>query len=1045
MDVALLTQLLVLLKDATKTTDGGDKVLLERGLVAATVEGLQAGLNVNRQLEEVSELLSLKPTLAKKLNDKIKSLQAEIEVLRSDYKVNELERKVVRLEAELRQSYQTKNYTLKNGLLEIEKEYHDFIHARADVEELWGEVNLLLLEEREGYAPGGVSSRRATSSRHTLARTSLGGLSAAAVESPGRNESVVKVGVVQQEVAKIQEGGPLLLHPATLPPLPPHPLYHGGRGDSRRASDGVADARASDTLTDVTSLPGDKGGVRGMHDVYWSPPPPQQQAHAPRAARGVFNSNGPALERELTAQEQIAAGCVSALRILFASAGPLPQQRPQGSPQAGAMTAAAAAAARARGPDARSSDVTVDALHGSIQDLMALYASLAGYAGGASVSPGAKGGGGGGGAAQRPDALHFWAQSEAVLGSIRHLREQYGVEHAGAASGGAGGAGGGDEGGGGAHGSVEAVEAEAQFQALEGSVLALRATLDAGTAEAAAETAAAAGGGGLARGPGSVHVGGSGAASVPSGSFSFHPELVPVEPLMALFTSFMAHAASSGAYPSKPSKRSAADAGAGAAGTGAEDDGAGGGGVEGGGVEGGGVEGGSGRVATAAPSVYELATLFRAYLRTPGGPPGLGAAHRDALAAAGEDWCVEGGGEDHSGGATYGRGAGGIRRSGAGGERGVTRVDALEDAQRSVAERHAGVLRGEGAGGDAARALWADACRLHFVAAAGSDAASVGREQAAVEATYAALLAGGDGDDGDAVRALWADTKAMHLAAAAGAADAEAAGDAAGGGAAAAGGVSFRVAVDGSVEVVRASSSGGGDAGDAGGEALAVGGDRGSGSGGGAAAAQASGAADADGEAEGGAEGGAEGKPVRRNPGTEIKPDGGTSGSSSSAAGRFGGGDGGGAGGNKDAGGVLDQLASLNMTYVERLAEQNLAMASLAGKQQASQALMGELQTRLGSIASEAASLREDNDSLTRLLVEAKMGVAECESENQRLKQRLQRSLRYENTFRDENEGLRMQMAAQMPAEAPPPAPAASRAATTPMQTPPRVSRSVRL
>jgi hypothetical protein len=41
---------------------------------------------------------------------------------------------VQRLEAELRQSYQTKNYTLKNGLLEIEKEYHDFIHARADVE-----------------------------------------------------------------------------------------------------------------------------------------------------------------------------------------------------------------------------------------------------------------------------------------------------------------------------------------------------------------------------------------------------------------------------------------------------------------------------------------------------------------------------------------------------------------------------------------------------------------------------------------------------------------------------------------------------------------------------------------------------------------------------------------------------------------------------------------------------------------------------------------------------------------------------------------------
>ena len=43
---------------------------------------------------QANDLLSLKPTLAKKLNDKIKSLQAEIEVLRSDTKVNELERKV---------------------------------------------------------------------------------------------------------------------------------------------------------------------------------------------------------------------------------------------------------------------------------------------------------------------------------------------------------------------------------------------------------------------------------------------------------------------------------------------------------------------------------------------------------------------------------------------------------------------------------------------------------------------------------------------------------------------------------------------------------------------------------------------------------------------------------------------------------------------------------------------------------------------------------------------------------------------------------------
>lgn len=113
---------------------------------------------------QANELLSLKPTLAKKLSDKIKSLQTEIEVLRSDTKVNALERKVQvrpishesrhmhahrlspvteefcavawlqRLELELKQSYATKNFTLKSGLMEIEKSYHDFIHAREDVE-----------------------------------------------------------------------------------------------------------------------------------------------------------------------------------------------------------------------------------------------------------------------------------------------------------------------------------------------------------------------------------------------------------------------------------------------------------------------------------------------------------------------------------------------------------------------------------------------------------------------------------------------------------------------------------------------------------------------------------------------------------------------------------------------------------------------------------------------------------------------------------------------------------------------------------------------
>ena len=39
-----------------------------------------------------------------------------------------------RLEVELKQSYATKNFSLRDGLLEIEKNYRDFIHQSEDVE-----------------------------------------------------------------------------------------------------------------------------------------------------------------------------------------------------------------------------------------------------------------------------------------------------------------------------------------------------------------------------------------------------------------------------------------------------------------------------------------------------------------------------------------------------------------------------------------------------------------------------------------------------------------------------------------------------------------------------------------------------------------------------------------------------------------------------------------------------------------------------------------------------------------------------------------------
>eukprot|EP00955_Chlamydomonas_euryale_P044610 352927-Chlamydomonas_euryale.AAC.6 len=66
-----------------------------------------------------------------------------------------------RLEAELKQSYATKNFTLKSGLLEMEKAHRARFQgsaAGADVEDLWSDINSLLVEERDPSTP--VASAR---------------------------------------------------------------------------------------------------------------------------------------------------------------------------------------------------------------------------------------------------------------------------------------------------------------------------------------------------------------------------------------------------------------------------------------------------------------------------------------------------------------------------------------------------------------------------------------------------------------------------------------------------------------------------------------------------------------------------------------------------------------------------------------------------------------------------------------------------------------------------------------------------------------------
>ncbi|MEW5316426.1 MAG: hypothetical protein WDW38_007801 [Sanguina aurantia] len=136
-------------------------VELDSSLVRTIVERLRDGLDLQRQLEQVQDQLTLKPSVAKKLNSKITGLEAELAVLRGSKKVDSMEKKILKLEAELKQSYSTKNFTVKSGLLDIEKAYRDFIDSHKDVQALWGEIMLLTVEDKDGLPTGTVSQRRA--------------------------------------------------------------------------------------------------------------------------------------------------------------------------------------------------------------------------------------------------------------------------------------------------------------------------------------------------------------------------------------------------------------------------------------------------------------------------------------------------------------------------------------------------------------------------------------------------------------------------------------------------------------------------------------------------------------------------------------------------------------------------------------------------------------------------------------------------------------------------------------------------------------------
>eukprot|EP00955_Chlamydomonas_euryale_P020483 217228-Chlamydomonas_euryale.AAC.2 len=366
------------------------------------------------------------------------------------------------------------------------------------------------------------------------------------------------------------------------------------------------------------------------------------------------------------------------------------------------------------------------------------------------------------------------------------------------------------------------------------------------------------------------------------------------------------------------------------------------------------------------------------------------------------------------------------------------RAASLDAEEAALEQAHASVFAPVGdseGGGSALFTLWRDARALHRAAAASLPPADVEAAAEAVAARHAELLAAQP-----AAAALWRAARAMQQRACADAAAARAAsssavaptGVAGGGAGLAVHPPSFRIAVDGSVEVVRApgggatppaSASEAADRHDVADADARSGGRPGmclSTDGAAAASACVEGLHEvADGAGNQWVD--KLGAPATTPPNgdaaaagadtaaaDDAATGGGLAGTGAAAADGRASSDGVGDGttdqaeeGDVEGGGVLEQLQALNMTYVERLAQQNLALSTLAGQHGAVTADLSELRARLGSVASEAAALREDNESLTRLLIETKMSFAQSESENMRLKQRLMRALRFEDNFNE--------------------------------------------
>eukprot|EP00775_Hariotina_reticulata_P002473 gene2473-2776_t len=170
---------LQLLEALLPFADKSGTVEVDCDVIQACMQELNDKQVLARELEQAHEEARMKPSVARKLNEKIRGLEAELEQLRTNKKVKELEKKVHFLEHELKQSYTTKNFTVKSGLLDLQKQYRPHISVDPVMAAFWADVSVLLDEkkDKDAAAPqfqGPPTLAPVTGS--TFKRSSAGGL-----------------------------------------------------------------------------------------------------------------------------------------------------------------------------------------------------------------------------------------------------------------------------------------------------------------------------------------------------------------------------------------------------------------------------------------------------------------------------------------------------------------------------------------------------------------------------------------------------------------------------------------------------------------------------------------------------------------------------------------------------------------------------------------------------------------------------------------------------------------------------------------------------